>query len=331
MKLKQASYKNGRGYSGWHRGYFNQNVYCRSLLEKIYCLILDEQMVYYETEKQTFVINGYNYKPDFFIYDFETKSLKMIREIKGTNGERNEYLKNFGLFFKKCGIDYDVIVIDKRKKYYKKWKDELEYYKSNSDSYIQSGELNPMYGLHHTDITKEKLRQKTGNRWKDDIEKQKMMDGIINASKNPNTRKKISDGKKRYHRKEKRKRLMLDIAEKGGYIKKNCYICGSVFMDRVYNNRYHCFSYSCVQKNSPKNNFKKKWDDIEKEERFKTTLIKTTLKYFDINELDINTFNQLRKERLYNKSPVSLNSINKYFGNFENFKRRVKEWQKSNE
>jgi len=330
MKLKQASYKNGRGYSGWHKGYYGQNAYCRSLLEKIYCLILDEQKIFYETEKQTYLIDGYNYKPDFFIYDLKTKSLKMIREIKGTNKERNDYLKSFSIFFKKCDIDYDVIVIDKRK-YYKKWKDELDMYKSNSDSYIQSGDLNPMFGIHHTEITKNKIKDKTTERWNNTEQRQKMIDGIKNTMIKPEIRNKISIGKKRYERRKRRKKLRSIIAKEGGYIEKECYICKEKFIDRVFNKRKHCFSYSCVQKNSPKNSWKKKWEYKEKKDRFKNTLIKIAYKNFELDELNENDFNVLRKKRLYNKSPLSLNSIKKYFGNIDNFKRSIKKWQRSNE
>ena len=118
MKLKQASYKNGRGYSGYHTGYHNQKVYCRSLLEKIYCMILDDQQILYFMEKQTYIINGYSYKPDFFIYD-KSNNLKKIIEIKGSNEEKKTYLKRFKYFFDISNIDFEVIVIDKRK-YFKK-------------------------------------------------------------------------------------------------------------------------------------------------------------------------------------------------------------------
>ncbi len=331
MKLKQASYKNGRGYSGWHKGYYNQSIYCRSLLEKIYCLILDEQNIFYETEKQTYLIDGYNYKPDFFIYDLKSKSLKMIREIKGTNKERKDYLKKFGNFFKNHNIDYDVIVIDKRK-YYKKWKNELDEYKLNSNSYVQSGELNPMCGIHHTEVTKNKIRKKTTERWNNKEQRQKMIDGMKDVCGKEDHRNKISISMKRYNRKMRRKKLMNIIAKKGGYIEKECYICKEKFMDRVFNNRKHCFSNRCVQINSPKNKNKKIWNSTEKTERFKIYLIKTAIKNFSIDNINDNEeFDILIKKYLYSKSPFSRKSIKKYFKDIPKFKKECIEWQKSNE
>lgn len=331
MKLKQASYKNGRGYSGWHKNNYGKFVYCRSLLEKIYCLMLDEFNENYEMEKQTYLIDNYWYKPDFFIYDKKRIELKKIIEIKGTKKERNIYLAKFGNFFKSNGISYDVIVIDKRK-YLTKWKLELDEFKSKSNSHIQRGILNPMFGMHHSSETKEKIKKKTSDRWKNPIEREKMINGTRNAMLKKETKEKMSKSKRRYHIKKKRKELMNLISMNGGYIEKECYICGCIFLDRIYNNRYHCFSNSCVQKNSPKNlSRKKKWSEKEKKKRFEVTLIKIAYKNFNINDINADNFDVLRKEKLYNKSPLSMKSIIKYFGDIDNFKRRIREWQKSNE
>lgn len=331
MKLKQASYKNGRGYSGWHKNKFGKYVYCRSMLEKIYCLILDEYNKNYEMENQIYFIDGYWYKPDFFIYDKKGVKLERVVEIKGSKNEKNVYLAKFGDFFKSNGINYDVVVIDKRK-YLKKWKPELDEFKSKSNSYIQRGNLNPMFGVHHRSETKEKIKEKTSDRWKDPVEKEKMINGTRNAMSKGIVKEKISKSKKRYHIRKRRKELMSLIYIKGGYIEKECYICGCLFLDRIYNDRHHCFSNSCIQKNSPKNFFrKKKWNEEEKTRRFETTLIKIAYKNLNIDNINADNFDIIRKEKLYNKSPLSMKSIIKYFGDIDNFKRRVKEWQKSNE
>lgn len=331
MKLKQSSYKNGRGYSGWHKNNYGKYVYCRSLLEKIYCLILDEYNKNYEMENQTYLIDGHWYKPDFFIYDKKGYKLERIVEIKGTKKEKELYLYKFSNFFKSNGINYDVVVIDKRK-YLKKWNLELDEFKSKSNAYIQRGSLNPMFGMHHNSGTKEKIKEKTSDRWKDPVEREKMINGTRNAMLKREVKEKISKSKKRYHIRKRRKELMSLIYIKGGYIEKECYICGRLFLDRVYNNRYHCFSNSCIQKNSSKNFFKKKiWNEEEKTKRFETTLIKIAYKNFNIDDINASNFDSIRKEKLYNKSPLSMKSITKYFGDIDNFKRRVKEWQKSNE
>ena len=329
MKLKRASYKNGRGYSGFHIGYYNQKVNCRSMLEKIYCLILDEKRLFYKTEKQVYEINGYIYKPDFFIYD-ENNNLLMIREIKGSKDEKLNYMNRFSEFFISNNIDYDVIIIDKRK-YIKKWNKEIEEFINLSDSYIQSGVLNPMYGMKQKEITKEKIRKKTSKRWKDEKERDKMIYGTRKAMRETKVREMISKKQKISHRKKRIKKLRNIIAQKGGFIEKKCCICDGVFLDRIYNDRKHCFENSCIQKNSPKNqNRKQKWKKDKKIKRFENTLLKIACSNFNVSEIYINNFDLLRKQRLYNKSPLSMNSIIKYFDDIENFKRRMIEWQKSN-
>ena len=59
-------------------------------------------------------------------------------------------------------------------------------------------------------------------------------------------------------------------------------------------------------------------------------LIKIAVNNFDIDLLTNENIHILRK-KLYNKSPFSLKSINKYFGDLKKFKNEVYEWQKLNQ
>ena len=167
-KIKLGGYKGGRGYCGYHTTHFGRKVYLRSLQEYIYAKYLDTLGVYYLTENIIYEIDGQNYKPDFFVYDGQFDKLIKIVEIKYTNKEKSDYQVIFSDYFKKVGIDYQVLsrydikqlirigAITKGE--IKKWKNNFV---KNYSKFDYSGEKNPMYGIKHSDKTKKKIGDKT--------------------------------------------------------------------------------------------------------------------------------------------------------------------------
>ena len=329
MKLKKASYKNGRGYCGYHTGHFNQRVFCRSLVEKIYAMILDSYQIYYEMENQTYKIDGCSYKPDFFLFD-ENNNLNKIIEVKDNKKEKDNYLHRFKWYFDRMNIQYEVIVLDKRKYLQSEWKDELEGFKDNSNSYVMSGENNPIYEMERSNSTKEKIGIKTKERWNNNKERERMI-RRTNEEMTYERRLKISKERKKQERKKRRKELMAIIDQFGGFLEKECVICGEIFLNRAFSNLNYCGEPSCTQIYWKRKPYKVKWSKEKKINKFKNTLLRMASNNFDLEEIEESTFPLLRKERLYDRSPLSLKSIKKYFGDIQNFKKELEEWQELNQ
>lgn len=330
MEMGCEFHKNGRGYCGYHVGYHGQSVFCRSLLEKIYCMLLDIDKIPYLMEKQTYTIGDRNYKPDFFIYEKKNfTGLYKIIEIKDNKKIKHEYEKLYKPHFDRMGIDYSVVVFDKRK-YLKHpdFKDELIYYKSKSSSYVMSGNKNPRYGQHCTVDTKRKIGKKTQERWDDPNQRNIFIDGMKRAWKSPHAIQNASKAAIKRDRKTRRKVMMAVIWWYGGYIENECAICGDMFLDRLYDDRKTCYNLGCVQIHSNNvNKWNRKFSKQQKIDVTKKRLKGIATNNFKINELENVDIDILRK-RLNNKSPFSKKTIKKYFGTIDNFIRDLKQWQK---
>ena len=174
-KIKLGGYKGGRGYCGYHTTHFGRKVYLRSLQEYVYAKSLDKLKRYYLTENITYDIGGKKYKPDFFVYNGNFDRLIKIVEIKYTNKEQSEYQSEFSNYFKRIGIDYQVLSRYDIKQLIKSGVvsiQELKKWKNNFvtdySKFDYSGEKNPMYGLKHSDKTKKKIGKKTKEYFKDE-------------------------------------------------------------------------------------------------------------------------------------------------------------------
>lgn len=207
--------KHIRGYAGFYNNHF-----VRSSYEYIMAKILLKNNINYVYEEKSYKLETLNctYKPDFTIYDKDGKIEKII-EVKGGRGKTlaKAYEKAHALE-KEYNIKVDVYDVDKiielckenDLKFYtltKQWKKDSTL--TSSD--ICSGENNPMYGTHHTDETKAKLRAKALKQWERDREY------IIART-----------------REEMAKVDMKEIARKSNrhfanYIQKECLYCGKTF------------------------------------------------------------------------------------------------------
>ena len=310
-KIKRGGYKNGRGYCGWYTNKDGKRIFLRSKKEYIYAVFLDKINQHFLMEKTIFVIDGVNYKPDFFIYDEDYKKLLKIVEVKPSRKEAEPYFQ-FREYFKAIGIEYEIEWgIDKIKRRWitneelKKWD---EQYLENYPQYNMSGELNPMYGMKHSEETKKKIGKQT----------KKYM-------KNKDVKKKHSASLKAFWSSEdakeiKEKYATLRTAEaekKNPVVICKCLFCKKKFKKKLHEEKQTC-SASCSQKYNWKTGKMEYHGDAQK--TYKTRIIK----YLKLAAETITADNlqdivkKLKEDGLVPKH-FSLNKkvIEKYFGSVE--------------
>jgi len=181
-----------------------------------------------------------------------------------------------------------------------------------------------MYGMHHTEETKNKIGNKTREYMKDPTTKRKHSENIKafwNSSKSDHVKKKY----RKLRKIEKIKRLELkNILDP--IINCNCIICESKFKKRKSSKRLTC-SGSCEQKYTWRIGKRKYVDyaDIAKK-----TYRKRILGYMKIMNEDINLnsmstlIDKYKNNKLIpNTFGLNINIINKYFGNLDNLKLEI--------
>ena len=326
-RIKRGNYSLGRGYSGWYTTKYNKNVFLRSLQEFVFAKELDFNKIPFLTEQTIFRINKENYKPDFFIYsDNIFKNLIKIIELKNSEDDFKRYL-DYITYFKNINVEYELITgKDLRKNYIFCSVDDMNVWRQSSinSSIILSGIHNPMYGMHHTEETKNKIGNKTREYMKDPTTKRKHSENIKafwNSSKSDHVKKKY----RKLRKIEKIKRLELkNILDP--IINCNCIICESKFKKRKSSKRLTC-SGSCEQKYTWRIGKRKYVDyaDIAKK-----TYRKRILGYMKIMNEDINLnsmstlIDKYKNNKLIpNTFGLNINIINKYFGNLDNLKLEI--------
>lgn len=169
-----------RGYAGYYNG-----VYLRSSYEYAYALLLDFYKITWKYEEQVFDIDGKKYKPDFFIYD-NLGRLKKIVEVKSNIKKEIEKAKSdLALLEEKYKIKTEVVVYSDLKSMYEEigislYKTINEWIKSENTtiSKVTTADLNPHFGMKHSETTKEVIGNFTKERWNDEETKQKMLEGL---------------------------------------------------------------------------------------------------------------------------------------------------------
>jgi len=149
--------KSSRGYAGWY-----DDFYYRSFNEFLFIKLLEKQNKKFELESELIVTPFGMYKIDFKVND-------AFIEIKSDNYEYTEKLKWL--------VNKKIITIITYSEIAKNFsKDELqnlkEYAKSNQ-KYEVFGEQNPMYGMKHSELSKNKIGLKTTQRFADLVFKEK--------------------------------------------------------------------------------------------------------------------------------------------------------------
>lgn len=320
-RIKKGGYKNGRGYCGWHTNKDGRKVFLRSKKEYIYALYLDKNNQHFLLEKAIFVIDGRNYKPDFFIYNEDYTKLLKIVEVKDSKKDAEPYFV-FKDYFSAIGIEYEIEWgIDKIKR---RWatKEELKQwdsqYLNNYPEFNMAGELNPMYGMKHSDATKKKIGQQTKRYMSDDKIKNKQI-ASIKSFWNSDEAKPI---------KEKYATLRTQESEqKNPWVVSKCVFCGKEFKKK-FNDRSgkkrdyekQTCSNSCAQKHNWIIGKMKYHGNGAKS--YKTKIIKylKLAKEVTADNLEC-VVKKLKDDNLVPKHfSLNRNVIEKYFGNIENLK-----------
>jgi hypothetical protein len=322
-KVKFGGYKGGRGYCGWYETIYNKKIFLRSMKEYYIAKKLDYEKAYFLTEKAVFNINGKTYKPDFFIYsDAEYKNLKRIIEVKNSFNEAMPYFKYVD-FFNSINIEYEVIYnIDIRKKQCFISSDDIlnwkKQYVQNYNTFEYSGEKNPMFGVKHSNETKNAIGKKTAEYMKNPNIKMKHSKAIKDFWKSDIA----ITIKKKYAQLRHDEKLARDL--KNPDIKVICKNCGRQYI-RKQNAKYHkeTCSNKCIQEYNWK--IGKNTNNITPEivqRRYKTKVIKNIILIPEnITEDAHNSIIKKYKNLgiIQKNFGMNLNTIIKYFGSFNNF------------
>ena len=322
---KKSSFKNGRGYCGYHTTWDNKRVFCRSMLEKIQCLLLDKQHVYYLMEQHVYVIDNRTYKPDFFIYIDNTYTiLNSIIEIKDSIKECTTYLSLYKKYFLELGINYNALTYNRA--YYKQHKDFksclLEYI-DRSDSYDMSGSNNPSYGIK---FSEERLEAHT-----------KLM---LECQSRPEVRKKRSIAMQITHKTRPELRISISTAQikhqeilrvqKYGVKKQNiCIFCGDVvdtydLLDKQYCKKASCKGSWCNYKAKLNGTSGHLHTEEDKKKIMYSLLIKHGLKLYALyGKLDETTIILYKEMHCRPNSRFSYKSIIKYYGSIELYIQKI--------
>ena len=327
--------KVSRGYAGWFGSW-----YLRSLAEyKVanYLKYLESKFnitVDYEPGYKTYTVNGRKYKPDFFVYT--SGKIRMIIEVKDNKRDATKYLSSFYDYFKGIGIKYRVIYsVSHFLKISRKCKltDTHVISWKNNSIYDYSGKNSPTFGNIHSVETKRKIGDKTIERCrnKEYVEKLKL---AIKSSMTADIRQKISD-KAIAHGKIKRS-IFEDTNPILEFICDNCQ--KSYFKRDILDENFNKYSIrscskGCTQKLKLsvgiKTKLNKKWENKEKSDRFKCSLISMGNKIYKIYEQITQESIKMAKENgiIYRKAPISIDTIDRYFGNVTQFLKELHETQ----
>lgn len=319
------------GYSGYIE-IDGEKYFCRSLTECIYILyykkIYKKPEYEIKMENKTFYYNEHSYKPDIFIY--RNGILSKIIEVKYSKNQFNyidtvKKYEDFKNYFNKIGIDYEIVFKNNNILKDFEIKDKVEYWKNNEAgiNIDLRGDRNPMFGRKQSDDTKIEIGKKTKERCKSEVYLEKFKKSVKKTDEQKINCK--NSALKRYEKIRKNK-LLLDPLEK-----RKCVICENEFECNKSSEKKTCRN-SCTYKLKFKQGIIKS-AIFDRTESYKNKIFNYLILYKkNILELNFNDFaeyiNNLKKE---SKIPITLgignNTINKYFGNFENFKKQFKEYE----
>jgi hypothetical protein len=329
-RVKLGGYKGGRGYNGWHKNWMNEWVYLRSKLEYIYARYLDIKRIPYKLEQQIYEVNGITYKPDFFLYeDISMNELNSIVEIKDTCKEKNDYVFTFKSFFESIGIKYLVFYQKDLKKIKKDYKIDVDAWVdrciAQNPSVDMKGHKNPAYGTRRSNEFKMKRREESLLRFSS-FEKRAEHSYSIKEGFTPEIRKQLSEQKKR----ESRKKYPTES--------KKCSICSNTFYikkNTKQESRKTC-SRECEYKLNQKEGKHNYATKQALKHRTPKKLISLGLiimhQYKDtINKYKWDKIIKDAKEKgyIHKNNGLSLQTIEKYFGTFEVYKKELMNASKS--
>lgn len=312
VSKKLVGKNKSRGYSG-----YVDNYYVRSKAEYFYLRYFLKFSKYkIKMEELIFHIDDeLSYKPDFILYD--NNEIKFIYEVKSGTYDKNKYQK-IKDYFNKNNIKFKVLnrsnVIVKK---FTLFKDDFEKWKLNCKHDI-SGSKNPHYGFKHTKKAKKIISEKAKQRAIGNT------DIISKISKKAHLENKESY-KKGYEKRTKNYYDRLD--KKDPFVEYTCITCGKVNKKRTSDiDRITCKDPWCTMRYKESLGWKRR-EVPEKKNNFKERLIKQSKKVITKN---ITYSEFMKKIKTYKddglipeKMSFNINVIEKYFGNFENLKRKI--------
>lgn len=331
-KIKFGGYKGGKGYCGFYINKDNKKLFLRSMLEFFIAKKLDYENTYFMTEQIIYVINKKIYKPDFFIYsDLSYKNLVKIIEVKSSKKEANKCYELYKTYFNSINIEYEVIgyEFDLRKNYNFISKNELDdwrqQYVDNYNIFDYRGKNNPMYGVHHSKKTKNKIGMRTKQYMKNKEIKKKHSTALKDFWKSDKA--KIIKEKYRMLRKNEHEEFIKRKNIEDPLENRICKMCNIIFIERKSSNKVTCCN-SCTQKYNWK--IGKNTYHGNAKLAYKNRII-NYCKLISENINENNFIDIIKKYKDKNIIPlhfgISINVINKYFNNFENFLLEIKQWE----
>lgn len=167
-----------RGYSGYYNG-----IYLRSSLEFAYAYYLDYKKIIWKYEIATYDLGDEQYKPEFFIFNDKNELIKIV-EIKAQTN-KIDGINKIKKFKERYNIPIELIEykdilkiyqLEMPIRYHKAKNIFINDYKAELNNYDMNGNLNPMYGVKHSEKTRkligEKCKERFSNKeYKDNFKK----------------------------------------------------------------------------------------------------------------------------------------------------------------
>lgn len=311
--LHKEKSKGSRGYAGYFKG-----NYLRSLKEYMFAYFLEEMKIKYpslsyKTEEKIYFINGYSYKPDFFIY--QNKKLWAVVEVKdfGNKEISKRYNEFFQGYFASLGIKYFVFY---KERWYNKinkksrlTKSDIEDWKDNS-IYDYRKRNNAHFGIIHNEKTRARIGQKTKERFQEPEFREKHKNKLVEAMQSKETRKRISEKQKNNQSIKNPKHTVV------------CPVCGEKklvnngeYLRLWKNNPNKGCCLSCTKKLKKRAGVVYKKGGPQNGQSIRKRLKKEVSKiHFDNDIITQNEItNAKRNNVIANNSPLSVNSLYKYF------------------
>jgi len=324
----------GRGYSGYVE-IEGEKFWCRSKNEFVYFKHLHniyprKDGFVIKTEDLIYHYKNMSYKPDVFIY--KEDELVQVFEIKDNIKVTEEEMikcETFKEYFKEKGINFEIlnqanIILKKNPKI----KEELDLWieKIATIAFDSRGSKNPNFGMKHSEETKRKIGLKTSERNKDAEYRKKCSISIKNLYTDEQ-RKKVSEAQKKIQLQKRLELEKIDPTET-----RICATCSKEFQCRKSSDRKTCVNSLCTYKYNQKMGIMKPYVHSEEEKRksYINKIVNCLLPL--LIEIDFEDYISFEKsiEKLKKESKLrknlgfSIESINKYFDNFNNFKNIIK-------
>lgn len=324
-----------RGYSGYTE-INNEKYYCRSIPEFVYIhyLIENNPESQFKMEEQIYYFDEFSYKPD--ILEYVNNKLVRIYEIKDSLKKFNdEKYIIFEKYFKEKDIEF--IKLYRAKEILKdnqELQKKLNIWKNTKLTKENFSLNNPMLGVKQRESTKKLIGEKAKARFQDKEFYAKYCKNQKEAMSRQEVREKISKSAKSKYEKIHAQRDLDDPFEI-----RICVSCGNEFQIRKSNPKQTCTTLGCEINFKLQNGWVRKTASQESLFKayknrilnyYKTIVINENININEISDNDLIEY--VKKYKIYGVIPAKFGMtskfiINKYFNNFENLKKEIKNYE----